>query len=84
MLSVPFDSLSGVVDLQGQIKTNSGAGASGQNVTAVAGFRDSVQAAPGPYRVNFILPAGAYVCTLKVQEEATGKTYGETIFFEVK
>jgi len=82
MLSVPFDSLSGAVDLQAQIKTSPGA--SGQNVAAVAGFRDSVQGGEGPYQVNFILPTGAYVCTLTVREQATGRSFGETIFFGVK
>ena len=80
-LSVPLDSLSGVVDILGEIKMRLDTGAAGQNVAAV---RDSIQASAGTFRANFTLSAGSYVCGLIVRERATGRMYGETIDFEVK
>ena len=83
-LLVPLDSLSGRIDIEGQIKTRLDTGAGAQNVANFAGFRDNIQAAAGTYQGNFILKPGSYVCDLIVREQATGRIYGETIRFEVK
>ena len=80
-LSVPLDSLSGRVDILGQIKMLLDTGATGQIVASV---RDNVQASAGTYQAKFMLTAGSYVCGLIVKEQATGRMYGETINFEVK
>jgi beta-lactamase regulating signal transducer with metallopeptidase domain len=80
-LSVPTDSLSGRVEIASQIKTILDTGAEGP---AVASLRDNGEAAAGAYHANFILKAGSYVCIVLVREQNSGKTYGETIHFEVK
>ncbi|HYW46247.1 MAG TPA: M56 family metallopeptidase [Bryobacteraceae bacterium] len=77
-LSVPLGSLSGRVDIAGQIKTRL------DTAPAVANVRDFIQASAGTYQTGFTLKAGSYVCDLIVREQATGRIYGETINFEVK
>ncbi len=81
-LSVPLDSLTGEVDVTAQVELlpTPGRGA-GAGLHAMV----SVDSNPsGIYQANFLLPAGSYVCTLKVTEQATRQTYAETIDFEVK
>jgi beta-lactamase regulating signal transducer with metallopeptidase domain len=76
VLSVPLDSLSGQIDIVGQIKWASG---------SVAGVvRDNAPASTGVYRTNFTLATGSYVCSVLVREQATGRMFGETINFDVK
>jgi hypothetical protein len=81
LLSVPLDSLSGKLDIIGQIKTRPVAGAA---VPVAAIVRDSVQASAGTYQATFILDPGSYVCTLLVREQATERMFTETIDFDVK
>jgi beta-lactamase regulating signal transducer with metallopeptidase domain len=80
-LSVPLDSLSGTIDILGQIKAATAPDAAAQTVATV---RDVVQASAGSYQARFLLQAGSYVCGLIVKEQATGRMFGETIHFEVK
>ncbi|MGA3016369.1 MAG: M56 family metallopeptidase [Bryobacteraceae bacterium] len=81
-LSIPLDSLSGRVDILGEIRTLSNTGAEG---SAVANVRDSADASTGgDWEANFTLEPGSYVCRVLVREQATGQMYGETINFEVK
>jgi hypothetical protein len=84
VLSVPLESLSGKIELEGQIKSVPGAGAASRSVANFAGFRDNVQAAQGGYQANFILESGSYICAVRVTEVTTGKAYEETIAFDVK
>jgi hypothetical protein len=80
-LSVPIDSLSGRVVVVAEILPRSPTLATGKPVAMV---RDNIQAAAGTYQATFALPAGSYVCALIVKEQATERTYGEVINFEVK
>ncbi len=80
-LSVPLDSLSGLVEVVAEIMPRSNPPATGQPIAEV---RDGVQAAAGTYEATFTLAPGSYVCALIVKEQATGRTYGEVINFEVK
>jgi hypothetical protein len=80
-LSVPLDSLSGRVQVVAEIVPRANTVATGKPVAVV---RDNIQAAAGTYQANFTVPAGSYVCALIVKEQATGRTYGEVINFEVK
>jgi hypothetical protein len=75
--AIPLESLTGAVEITVQIRQ-------ALNARPVAALRDNANASEGTYRANFILNPGSYVCSLLVTEEASGKTYGETIHFEVK
>jgi hypothetical protein len=82
-LSVPMDSMSGKIDVLGQIgkRQDNGAG------SAVATIRDNFQVpstAASAYTATFTLDTGSYVCNLVVRELDTGRMYGETINFEVQ
>ena len=79
---MPLDSLSGRVDIVGQIRMGSNAGAKGP---IVANVQDNSQApAAGAYTAHFTLGPGSYVCSLLVREQDTGRMFGETINFEAK
>jgi hypothetical protein len=75
LLSVPLGSLSGDVGITGQIKTRLG--------QTVAGVQDRIQTSTGTYEAKFNLQPGSYVCNLVLKEQATGKTYEDTIDFQV-
>ena len=84
-VTVPLDSLSGVIDIIGEIKSKP---ASGISMNAVANFRDHARigtaaTAKGEYQATFNLPAGSYTCLVLVKEEATGNLYAESIDFEI-
>ncbi len=79
-LSVPLDSLSGRIDITGEILMRSNTGAVGP---ALANVRDQVQATAGTWEANFTLAAGSYTCHLIVKEQVTGRMFGEVIDFEV-
>ena len=82
IFSVPLDSLSGRVDIIGEVRTRLDTGAP---VLTVARVRDSVKVtAGGAWESSFTLAPGFYVCRLLVREQATGQMYTETIDFEVK
>jgi len=84
-LSVPLDSLSGVVDIVAQIKARSAAGIEDQ---VVANLGDSVTlnvtSQSGMYDTGFVLQAGSYVCRVLVREAGTGRIFTESISFDVK
>jgi hypothetical protein len=75
-LSVPLDSLSGQIDVIGQIRIRTETGAMGP-VDAM--FRDHIQASANSYQTKFVLNAGSYVCNVIVREQSSGHMYGETI-----
>ncbi len=79
-LTIPLDGLTGRVDISGEVKMvpAPGGGAGGGFV------RDNVEVSAEAYQANFLLPAGSYVCTVAVKEQATGQVYTETINFQVK
>jgi hypothetical protein len=84
-LSVPLDSLSGVIDIIAQVKARSAAGVGEQ----IAGMlRDSVTlngtSQSGMYSAEFMLEAGSYVCKVLVREAATGRMFTEAITFDVR
>jgi beta-lactamase regulating signal transducer with metallopeptidase domain len=84
-LSVPLDSLSGVIDIIAQIKARSATGIEEQ----VAGnLRDTVTvngtSQSGMYGTDFMLEAGSYVCRVLVREASTGRIFTEAINFDVK
>jgi len=76
-LTVPLDSLSGQVEMIGQVASNG---------RSVANVRDSVTAGPGAaqaqWQASFTLDPGSYSCHLLVRE-ASGQLYAESIPFEV-
>ena len=76
VLSVPLDSLSGQIDIVGQVAWTAG------HVAGVV--RDTAPASEGTYRASFTLATGSYVCKVLVREQVTGRMFGETINFEVK
>ena len=80
-LSLPLDGLTGQIELMGQIKTRPD---NGTDAKIVALIRDGVQATGAGYQAHFALPPGAFTCSVIVREQATGRTYGEIISFEVK
>lgn len=73
-LVVPLGSLSGNVDILGEIAADSGD-------KPVANVRDRIEAARSIWRTSFMLEPGVYTCRLIVREGATGRTYGETVSF---
>ncbi|HKE25866.1 MAG TPA: M56 family metallopeptidase [Bryobacteraceae bacterium] len=75
-LLVPLGSLSGTVDVLGEIVAP-GTGMPVNNV------RDQVEATLLSWRTSFMLDPAAYECRLIVRERSTGRTYGETISFTV-
>jgi beta-lactamase regulating signal transducer with metallopeptidase domain len=75
---VPISEYRGQVQISGQIKSLPNTPQAG------AGFGRLVQALTGTYQASVILDAGSYVCSVLVTEVSTGKTYGETVAFEVK
>lgn len=79
-ISIPFDSLSGIVDLISQVRTR----VDNQQGQIAGNLADSVQASPGAYQAAFTLAPGAYVCRVLVREASTGRMFGETINFDVK
>jgi beta-lactamase regulating signal transducer with metallopeptidase domain len=84
-LSVPLDTLSGVVDIIATVRARSSAGIEEQ---VAANLRDTVTlngtSQPGTYSNNFMLEAGSYVCRVLVREASTGKIFTEVINFDVK
>ncbi len=74
-LVVPAGSLSGRVDLLGQVKDEYG--------TIVANVRDAFDSTAGMWRSSFVLLPGAYTCNLVMQEQSSGLVYAETIAFKV-
>jgi len=84
-LSVPLDSLSGVVDIIAQVKARS---ATGQEEQVVGNLRDSITlngtSQSGMYGSEFRLEAGSYVCRVLVREATTGRIFTEAINFDVK
>jgi len=80
-LSIPLDSLSGKVRIVGEVQWRSDTDEPGR---VAASFMDNLQAPAGPLQINFTLNAGSYVCSVVVQEQATGQMYGETIHFEAR
>jgi beta-lactamase regulating signal transducer with metallopeptidase domain len=78
-LLIPLEGLSGPVDIQVVIREVAIAG-EGQ---AVANLRDRVPAVQGLYRAYFRVKPGAYVSTVVVTEQTTGRQLTETIRFEV-
>jgi beta-lactamase regulating signal transducer with metallopeptidase domain len=81
-LLVPLDSLSGAVDILAQIKKRGDDGSIGQMVANL--MNGNTQRSTEPFQARFTLPAGSYVCSVLVRENATGRMYGETISFEIK
>jgi len=83
-LTVPLDGLTGPVQIDARAESlpgGNGHTASGMGVSLI----DSAQSYPsGQYQANWILPAGSYVCIVTVTEESTGRTYAETIDFQVQ
>jgi beta-lactamase regulating signal transducer with metallopeptidase domain len=81
LLSVPLDDLTGKIDITGEVRRAA-------DTSATANVRDSVtigeRARPGMYYAFFTLDAGSYVANVQVREQATGRTFTETIRFEVK
>ena len=75
---VPIGGYSGQVQISGQIKSLPNTPQAG------ASFGHLVRAVTGDYQATVILAAGSYACSVLVTELATGKTYGETVVFEVK
>jgi hypothetical protein len=84
-LSVPLDSLSGIVDIMAQIKARS---AAGLEEKVVGMLRDSVTlngtSQSGMYQAEFTLEAGSYVGRVLVRDSATGRLFTEMINFDVK
>jgi bla regulator protein BlaR1 len=84
-LTVPLTTLSGQVDMIGQVTEILKSGASGRHVASV---RDSVPAGPDAKRqqwqTTFILDPGSYSCRLLVREISGGQIYTKSIAFEVK
>ncbi len=85
-VTVPLGSLSGQIEILGQVRTNAGPGAQG---TVVGNVRDGVtfQGTGGPsakYQTEFTLAAGSYLFSAVVEERSTGRMFGETIPFDVK
>jgi hypothetical protein len=76
-VSVPLASLSGQVDILGQIKSSAT-----NRVAAVV--RDVRSASGEAYSAVFMLKPGSYVGNVTVKEQSTGRTFQETIDFEVK
>ncbi len=74
-LLVPAGSLSGRVDLIGQVKDEYG--------TVVANLRDAFDSTAGTWQSSFVLLPGSYVCNLVVREQASGAMYSESIPFQV-
>ena len=74
-LVAPAGSLSGRVDLLGQVKDEYG--------SVVANLRDTFDSAADTWHSSFVLLPGAYVCNLVVREQTTGLMYAETIPFQV-
>jgi beta-lactamase regulating signal transducer with metallopeptidase domain len=86
-LTVPLDSLTGQIDILGQVQTRPNTA----EVQTVAVVRDHVRIASpaggpsnGTYTAGFTLPPGSYICSVILREQSSGTTYGETINFEVK
>jgi len=83
-LTVPLDGLTGPLQINAQAESLPGANGHttrGMGVSLI----DSAQSYPlGQYQATWILPAGSYVCTVTVTEESTGRTYAETIDFQVQ
>lgn len=75
---MPIGGYSGQVQISGQIKSLPNTPQAG------ASFGHLVRAVTGDYQATVILAAGSYACSVLVTELATGKTYGETVVFEVK
>jgi hypothetical protein len=82
-LTVPLDSLSGQIDIIGQVNPVPNTGAGGALLQDHVRFGGG-QSTPRSYQASFTLPAGSYVCAFVVKEQATGRLYGETINFEVQ
>jgi hypothetical protein len=80
-LTVPLDTLSGRVDVIGQVKQVL---ESGVNGPMAANFRDYVDAQTGVLQSMFTLAPGSYVCQVLVREQSTGLIYAEAIPFELK
>ena len=80
-LTVPLDTLSGRVDVIGQVKTVPEPG--GDRILA-ANFRDYVDAQTGVVQSMFTLSPGSYLCQVLVREQSTGLMYTESIPFELK
>ena len=84
-LSIPLDTLSGVVDILAQVRVRSSAGIEEQ---VVGNLRDSVTlngtSQSGMYGTEFMLEAGSYVCKVLVREASTGRIFTEAINFDVK
>ena len=78
-LVVPLAGFSGHVDVLGEILADNGAGD-----TPVNHVRDSLPASAGRFQADFMLDPATYVCHVIVREQESGRTYGETIRFEVK
>lgn len=79
--TVPLDSLSGQVDIAGQVRTRLETGGVGQMAGAL---RDTVPASAGAYQAAFTLSRGAWTLNLLVRELATGRMFDETVNFDVK
>lgn len=84
-LSVPFDSLSGVIDIIAQVRARSATVVEEQ---VVGNLRDTVTlngtSQSGTYGTGFTLEAGSYVCRVLVREAASGRIFAEAINFEVQ
>jgi hypothetical protein len=76
VVSVPLASLSGQVEILGRIQTPAG--------ETVAAVQDRVEASTSPYEAKFLLKSGTYSFTVTLKESATGRTYEETIRFDVR
>jgi beta-lactamase regulating signal transducer with metallopeptidase domain len=79
--SVPLDSLSGQVDIAGQVRMQSATGGDGRMMAAI---RDYVQASVGTFSSGFTLAPGSYVLHVLAGERASGKIYVENIDFDVQ
>jgi beta-lactamase regulating signal transducer with metallopeptidase domain len=77
-ISVPIGGYTGQVRISGQIRSLQNTPQTG------VGFGRMVRALTGDYQASVVLDAGSYVCNVLVTELTTGKTYGETVTFEVK
>jgi beta-lactamase regulating signal transducer with metallopeptidase domain len=84
-LTVPLDSLSGVVDIIATVNARSAAGIVDR---AATNLNDSVTlngtSQSQVYSTGFLLEAGSYVCKVLVREASTRRIFTEAINFDVK
>lgn len=82
---VPFDTLTGRVDVIGEVQTRPSAG---EKPRALATVRDRIEIAvgqptPSAYRAGFRLEAGPYKLKLLLREDASGRIFTEIVDFDI-